>query len=61
MNKDLQSIRLILKTWVVDLRLPIMATMRASGCTYQEIADTFGITKQAVHQQLERLKCEKKI
>lgn len=33
-------------------RLLEMIKMRIDGCTYQEIADKFGITRQCVHQSI---------
>jgi predicted RNA polymerase sigma factor len=53
---DLQPIKDILKDWRPDIRLPIMVTMKVSGLTNKQIAEVFGVSKQAVQQQLERAK-----
>ena len=49
---DIESIKQILASYRPDLREPIMKTMRASGCTYQEIADVIGTSRQNVEQML---------
>lgn len=46
--------KLAINNGVTDNRLLIASVMRACGCTYQEIADVFGFTRQNAESLLKR-------
>lgn len=45
-------------TNVLDTRPLIVLTMRACGCTYAEIGEVFGISKQMVQTIIEKAESE---
>lgn len=47
---DIQALQKVLQTSnIVDYQPLITYIMRSSGCTFAEIADTFGISRQMAH------------
>ena len=54
-TKDIASIKDILANWRPDLREPIVKTMKASGCSYDDIGKALGITRQSAQQYVKRL------
>ena len=59
---DILAIKnLIVNNGTTDNRLLIASVMRASGCTYQNIADVFGYTRQNAESLLKRASNEVRI
>ena len=50
--------KLVVNNGITDNRLLIASVMRASGCTYQDIADVFGFTRQNAESLLKRVNNE---
>ena len=53
--------KLVINNGITDNRLLIASVMRACGCTYQEIADVFGFTRQNAESLLKRASNEVRI
>lgn len=53
---NVEQIKELLLTggYMIDIRPIIAVTMRACGCTYQEIGHAFGMSKQGVEAMVKR-------
>ena len=40
--------------YMIDIRPIVAVTMRACGCTYQEIGEAFGMSKQGVEAMVKK-------